>query len=910
MVENTTTRVVEVQVNTSDAIKLMAEYQLQLEESQKAEKELRAEIKEREKAMGDAGKATDGDRRQLATLKEQQKAYSAQIRELSREVQNNIKSEQLYKDTLKGLGAELSSAKDKLRQMQLGTAEYAKQEKYVAALNEQMKEAEEAYGVFSRNVGNYPDMKPLNTQLEEITKTLAQMKYEGQDTSEEFNNLLLKASQMRDAIDDTQKQIAAGASDTAPLDGLLQSAQGLAGAWGLWNSAIGANIEENSESAEMMKNLQVAMTALASITAVMNSLQKQSAMMVGVRNMQTAAQTAAIKLNTATQSQNIVIQKAAIITQKALNAVAYANPYVLLAAAVVSVVGALALFASNSSKSKQQLAEFNNEAEKTDRILKQMVADSNFDVRLAEAAGKSGRELLEMRRENAKEELAVLDESFEKQQKLYNAANKKTRKKMQEAYDKLVEDRQAAWDKLKAIDDEITIEEVKSATETEKKKDEIRKEYADKHAQALKTELADIRAALDAEIALMAEGAAKDLATENERHKRKIEDLKKRLETEKNLTEASRTAINRMIETEEQQHELNVAKLKSASDLERINKEQQNIALRLAAVKQGTDAEYTLKVEQLRKQQEAELANVELTEQQKVLIREKYNKQLDDLSNQWINANLQKQNDALRLEWENRINAAAVQGQNTLQLQLQMRQAELDALQQMEGESDAAFKARQLGAQQAYVDAKRAINDYEVQIEQAKLEALAAVTNGLSGLLEELGEDNKTFAVLSKTLALAEIAINTGKAIAAGTAQAQSVPFPGNLIAIATTVATIMANITSAIKTVKSAKFSTGGYVSGPGTSTSDSIPAMLSDGESVNAALPTSMFAPIYSALNQLGGGAPIVAAQSSNQIAGEDMLARAFAKGVAQLDMRVGVDEITRVSNRVKVVESLGDL
>ncbi|WP_256128982.1 hypothetical protein, partial [Alistipes onderdonkii] len=66
----------------------------------------------------------------------------------------------------------------------------------------------------------------------------------------------------------------------------------------------------------------------------------------------------------------------------------------------------------------------------------------------------------------------------------------------------------------------------------------------------------------------------------------------------------------------------------------------------------------------------------------------------------------------------------------------------------------------------------------------------------------------------------------------------------------------------------------------------------------------------PIYSALNQLGGGAPIVAAQSSNQIAGEDMLARAFAKGVSQLDMRVGVDEITRLSDRVKVVESLGYL
>lgn len=910
MAENTTTRVVEVQVNTSDAIKLMAEYQLQLEESRKAEQDLKAAIKER-------GGASQEDRQQLTALKEQQKAYSSQIRELSREVQNNIKSEQLYKDTLKGVGAELSSAKDKLRGMQMGTAEYAKQEKIVAALNERMKEAEQAYGVFSRNVGNYPDVSPLNTQLEEITKTLAQMKYEGQDASEEFNNLLLKASQMRDAIDDTQKQIAAGASDTAPLDALLQSAQGLAGAWGLWNSAIGANIEENSESAEMMKNLQVAMTALASITAVMNSLQKQSAMMMGVRNIQVAAQTTAIKLNTATQSQNIVVQKAAIITQKALNAVAMANPYILLAAAVISVVGALALFASGSSKSKQQLAEFNSEAEKTDRILKQMVSDNDFDVRLAEAAGKSGRELLEMRQENAKEELAVLDDSFEKMSALYNSANKKTRKKMQEAYDKLVEDRQAAYDKLKAINDDISVEEVKSVTEAEKKKAEILKEYADKHAQALKTELADIRAAIDAEIALMADGAAKDLAAEDERHKRKIEDLQKRLETEKNLTEASRAAINRMIEAEEQQHKLNVAKLESAANLDRINEQQKEIALRLAAIRKGTDEEFALKMEQLQKQQEAELANAELTEQQKALIIEKYNAERDTLSDEWLNANIQKQTDAVKLEWDNKIAEARLRGADELallQMQAEAKKAYRDSLQQMEGESDAEYKARTLAAEQDWENTKTAITERaeadRLAIKEAYQNAMSNLQDAAVGLLEELGEENKAFAVLSKTLALAEIAINTGKAIAAGTAQAQSVPFPGNLIAIATTVATIMANITSAIKTVKSAKFSTGGYVSGPGTATSDSVPAMLSDGESVNAALPTSMFAPIYSALNQLGGGAPIVAAQSSNQIAGEDMLARAFAKGVSQLDMRVGVDEITRVSDRVKVVESLGDL
>jgi len=195
-----------------------------------------------------------------------------------------------------------------------------------------------------------------------------------------------------------------------------------------------------------------------------------------------------------------------------------------------------------------------------------------------------------------------------------------------------------------------------------------------------------------------------------------------------------------------------------------------------------------------------------------------------------------------------------------------------------------------------------------VEIERAKEEAMAEITGGLIELTQEIGENNKAFAMASKVLALAEIAINTGKAIAAGVAQAQSVPFPGNLAAIATTIATVMANITQAIKTVKSAKFATGGDVVGAGTGTSDSIPAMLSNGESVLTANATSMFAPLLSTFNQMGGGVPIYGQQAGSQAMGEDMLARAFAKGVANLSPVVSVEEITRVTNRVKVLENLG--
>lgn len=275
-----------------------------------------------------------------------------------------------------------------------------------------------------------------------------------------------------------------------------------------------------------------------------------------------------------------------------------------------------------------------------------------------------------------------------------------------------------------------------------------------------------------------------------------------------------------------------------------------------------------------------------------------------------MGADIDKINEDYLLGYKNRIAEAKLLGQNTLALEVEAKKAELDTLHQLEEESDAEFKARQLAAQQAYVDAKKRLADYEVQVEVGKWNAIGGAMNALSNLLGQFSEESKAAAIASKAIALGEIAIKTGVAIAGGVSQAMSVPFPANIAAIATTVATVLANIATAVSTVKSAKFSTGGYVSGGGTATSDSIPAMLSNGESVNNARATSMFAPLYSSLNQMGGGVPIVATQTASQVQGEDMLARAFAKGMSEANIRVGVDEITRVQNRVRVVENLGVL
>lgn len=115
----------------------------------------------------------------------------------------------------------------------------------------------------------------------------------------------------------------------------------------------------------------------------------------------------------------------------------------------------------------------------------------------------------------------------------------------------------------------------------------------------------------------------------------------------------------------------------------------------------------------------------------------------------------------------------------------------------------------------------------------ATLSAVGDVLGGLTQMMEAFGSKNKALAIASKTIALAQILINQGLAVAKGIAQAQSVPFPANIGAIATTISAIMAGITSAVSAVKSAKFASGGIVGGSDFY-GDRVPAYLNSGEMV----------------------------------------------------------------------------
>lgn len=197
-----------------------------------------------------------------------------------------------------------------------------------------------------------------------------------------------------------------------------------------------------------------------------------------------------------------------------------------------------------------------------------------------------------------------------------------------------------------------------------------------------------------------------------------------------------------------------------------------------------------------------------------------------------------------------------------------------------------------------------------LQEEQLKMMAdmIQTMGDGLSEFFESEDKSLHSFlkSMLTSILDAIEIAVNAYFAqILAKEIASKSW---GGVASAAALMALVKAAFAGAKALVKG--FSTGGYVQGAGTGTSDSIPARLSNGESVMTAKATSMFSPILSAFNQLGGGVPIVVNNGGSNI-GMDMLAAAVARGYQMAPQPVvSVEEINRTQHRVQTIENISRL
>lgn len=191
---------------------------------------------------------------------------------------------------------------------------------------------------------------------------------------------------------------------------------------------------------------------------------------------------------------------------------------------------------------------------------------------------------------------------------------------------------------------------------------------------------------------------------------------------------------------------------------------------------------------------------------------------------------------------------------------------------------------------------------------------LSGMTGAFSAMFDALGGEGERYAEFAKTLAVFQVVLAQAEAIANAVASSAKAPWFMIPITIASSIATVVAAIAQATQATDSAqtpKYASGGLVTGPGSGTSDSIPAMLSNGEAVMTAQAVNDWGAMLSAMNVASGGNAIQVSnlpQRNDGMKGmERMMERALMNMPAPI---VSVVDINKGQKRVKVQNSLGKL
>ena len=576
------------------------------------------------------------------------KKESAQIDKLVTQINTSVEG------SYNRLSAQYRLNKIRLNEMSAaerqGTEAGRALEQETAAIYEEMKRLQEATGKHQLNVGNYADAaKGLKMELTSLIQQMAYLKTQGETNSEEYKTMAARASELKDAMADAQTEVKNMSSDTAQLDATMGAASAASGGMSAVTGTMALMGQTSETATDAQKNLGAAVGIVSGLTAVQNALQKESNVMTGIRVLQTKAATKAEQLDTAAKKKNIVATTGATVAQKIFNAVAAANPYVLLAIALITVVGALVALAAGANRAAKEQTKLN----------KATAAQLDYMEELAKTATRSNNERIQALQNEldvAKARNASLGETRKLEDEIYNERVKAHDKQM-EIYSEQVSGLEANRAKLEQlqktlfelqqaqaagknhlrvdVDLDGNVERVKIdkaieavqgqidnygrsvqiAVDLQTEGADIAKERAVQLAQRrnegkqiAKTETDVLRSAQDARLALIRDSYKRESAQLKAAAQRQIEDIKTRLKTESNLTKKARQALNdQMLAIQE----------KYNRDLEDMRNKY--YAIDVAARRETEDVQIALMADGAAKQREE--------------LRVSYQRQIEDLNN-------------------------------------------------------------------------------------------------------------------------------------------------------------------------------------------------------------------------------------------------------------------------------------
>lgn len=559
------------------------------------------------------------------------KKESAQIDKLVTQINTSVEG------SYNRLSAQYRLNKIRLNEMSAaerqGTEAGRALEQETAAIYEEMKRLQEATGKHQLNVGNYADAaKGLKMELTSLIQQMALLKTNGEQNSEEYQKMAQRAGELKDAMVDAQNEVKAMSSDTQTLDATMGAASAASGGMSAVTGTMALMGTTSQTATEAQKNLGGAIGIVSGLTAVQNALQKESNLMTGIRTLQTKAATKAEQLDTAAKKKNIAATTGATVAQKIFNAVAAANPYVLLAIALITVVGALVALAAGSNRAAKEQTKLNKAtaaqldymeeyAKSATRANNERIQALQNELDVAKARNASLTETRKLEDEIYNERVKAHDRQMDiyKEQVAGLETNRAKLEQLQKTLLQLQQAQAAGKNHLRVdVDLDGNVERVKIdkaieavqgqidnygrsvqiAVDLQTEGADIAKERAVQLAQRrnegrqiAKTETDVLRSAQDARLALVQDSYKRERNALALAARRQIEDIKTRLRTEHNLTRKAREALNDQIKAITAKYYLDLEDLQN-----------KYMALNIAAIRETEDIEIALMADGAEKQ--------------------------------------------------------------------------------------------------------------------------------------------------------------------------------------------------------------------------------------------------------------------------------------------------------------------
>ena len=205
---------------------------------------------------------------------------------------------------------------------------------------------------------------------------LVQMRSAGLQNTAQYQQVGEEAAKMRTQMALVNAEVEYLSNPNKELLTLKNGLQGIAGSASLVVGIMGFLNQKSEDMIMLQTKIQSLLGIIVGLETTYNTVKKSSVLMLAIEDVQRKALIAAQALEAKAKTTNIALTWSEVAAQKAFNLVAKSNPYLILSAAILTVVGGIALLVKATREAKSATKDLLSVEQEMALVRKKAVSDS------------------------------------------------------------------------------------------------------------------------------------------------------------------------------------------------------------------------------------------------------------------------------------------------------------------------------------------------------------------------------------------------------------------------------------------------------------------------------------------------------------------------------------------------------